>query len=64
MTKEDLLSKPISVPRDVKEQTQIGVFFKSLDTLITFHQRELEATQQKKKALMQLLLTGLVRVQV
>ena len=64
MTKEDLLSKPISVPRDVKEQTQIGVFFKNLDTLITFHQRELEATQQKKKALMQLLLTGLVRVQV
>ena len=44
------------------EQDAIGEYFKKLDNLITFHQRELEAEQQKKKALMQLLLTGLVRV--
>lgn len=45
-----------------KEQLQISAFFRHIDTLITLHQRELEAEQQKKKALMQLLLTGLVRV--
>ena len=45
-----------------KEQLQISAFFRHIDTLITLHQRELEAEQQKEKALMQLLLTGLVRV--
>lgn len=48
----------------VHEQTSIAAYFDSLDTLITLHQCELEAEQQKKKALMQLLLTGLVRVKV
>ena len=46
----------------LKEQQLIGTYFKNLDTLITFHQRKLEFEQQKKKALMQLLLTGKVRV--
>lgn len=45
-----------------EEQSKIGEYFSELDDLITLHQRELEAEQQKKKALMQLLLTGLVRV--
>ena len=44
------------------EQARIRSFFERIDTLITLHQRDLEAVQQKKKALMQLLLTGLVRV--
>ena len=64
MTKEDLLSKVISVPKSMEEQAQIGAFFKGLDNLITLHQREVDAEQQKKKALMQLLLTGLVRIKV
>lgn len=46
------------------EQQQIGTYFRSLDTLITLHQRKLKQEQQKKKALMQLLLTGIVRVKV
>ena len=46
------------------EQTRIMSFFKCVDSLISLHQREVEATLEKKKALMQLLLTGLVRVQV
>lgn len=62
MTKEDLLSKVIYVPTSMDEQTQIGAYFKNLDNLITLHQRKLEQEQQKKKALMQLLLTGIVRV--
>jgi type I restriction enzyme S subunit len=44
------------------EQAAIGAFFRSLDNLITLHQRELEETQKYKKALMQLLLMGIVRV--
>lgn len=52
---------PITYPSST-EQNLVGQFFHSIDNLITLHQRELEAEQQKKKALMQLLLTGLVRV--
>ena len=48
----------------VEEQHQIGTYFRNLDNLITLHQRKLGQEQQKKKALMQLLLTGIVRVKV
>ena len=47
---------------DLVEQRRIGTYFKELDNLITLHQRELEETQKYKKALMQLLLMGIVRV--
>lgn len=63
ITKDELLAKNIMVPR-YAEQQQIGVFFKQLDLLITLHQRELAEVGKYKKALMQLLLTGLVRVNV
>ena len=44
----------------IKEQMIISSFFTHIDNLIAYHQRELEEDQ--KKALMQLLLTGIVRV--
>jgi len=44
------------------EQDRIVSVFRQLDHLITLHQRILEEEKRKKKALMQLLLTGLVRV--
>ena len=44
-----------------EEQEKIGEYFSKLDTLITLHQRKSEQEKQKKKALMQLLLTGKVR---
>ena len=47
---------------DVSEQEKIGEYFANLDRLITLHQRKLEEEKEKKKALMQLLLTGIVRV--
>ena len=47
---------------NTSEQGQIGAFFKHLDNLITLHQRELAEVGKYKKALMQLLLTELVRV--
>jgi type I restriction enzyme S subunit len=39
ITKDDLLEKSIVVPC-MNEQKRIGTFFKSLDNLITLHQRE------------------------
>ena len=57
--------KTIKVPYPkIEEQQAIGNYFKSLDHLITLHQRKLDEEKQKKKALMQLLLTGIVRVKI
>ena len=52
----------LTYPASEAEQSQISQCLLSIDNLITLHQRELEEEQRKKKALMQLLLTGLVRV--
>ena len=52
----------IVIPQDIAEQQQIGTYFRNLDNLITLHQRKLDQEKQKKKSLMQLLLTGKVRV--
>ncbi len=48
----------------LREQQQIGSFFRSLDNLITLHQRKLEEQMKMKKALEQLLLKGIVRVKI
>ena len=61
ITPADYFETVLTVPSDVKEQHQIGTFFSKLDSLITLHQRKSEQEKQKKKALMQLLLTGIVR---
>ena len=52
----------LMMPPTMREQQTIGGFFQQLDHLITLHQRELTEVGKYKKALMQLLLTGLVRV--
>lgn len=51
----------ILIPQ-INEQEKIGAYFKNLDNLIALNQRKSEQEKQKKKALMQLLLTGKVRV--
>ena len=48
----------------IEEQKEIASFFRDIDDLITLHQRELEEEQRKKKALMQLLLLGIVRTSI
>ena len=53
MTKENLLSKSIFVPRNIDEQHQLGLFFSSLDNLITLHQRKLDALKKIKSALLE-----------
>lgn len=57
----DFVKIEINVP-SVQEQRKIGLFLDNLDRLITLHQHKLDKEKQKKKALMQLLLTGKVRV--
>lgn len=52
---------PIPIP-DIDEQRKIGELLTCLDNLITLHQCKLEEMKKQKKALMQLLLTGIVRV--
>ena len=58
---DNILNTVICMP-SVPEQERIGLFFENLDHLITLHQRKLEEMKRRKKALMQLLLTGIVRV--
>ena len=50
------------IPSTIDEQAAIGTYFEQLDNLITLHQRKLEEEKRKKNALMQLLLTGIVRI--
>ena len=57
---DNILNTVICMP-SVPEQKRIGLFFENLDNLITLHQRKCDEEKQKKKALMQLLLTGIVR---
>ena len=51
----------IQIPTQAEEREQLSSFFSKLDNLITLHQRKCDEEKQKKKALMQLLLTGIVR---
>ena len=41
---------------------KISTFFRHIDNIITLNQRKRDEEKQKKKALMQLLLTGIVKV--
>ena len=50
------------MPPTTEEQKAISDVIMTADREIKTYEQELEAWQQKKKALMQLLLTGLVRV--
>ena len=61
LNSDNIKNAEVKVPTTA-EQVQIGDFFRQLDTLIILHQRKLEEEKRKKKALVQLLLTGLVRV--
>ena len=61
ITKEVLSNFDLILP-NYDEQQHIGNFFSNLDNLITLHQRELQEHEERKKVLMQLLLTGIVRV--
>ena len=44
---------PITMPQDIDEQKVIGEFLTRVDTLITLHQRKLDAMKEYKKGLLQ-----------
>jgi len=61
ISKNKVMEVEIPVP-SLDEQSKIGRYFANLDNLITLHQRKCEEQKKYKKALMQILLTGIVRV--
>lgn len=59
---ESFLSNTVSLPMDKAEQKRIAQVFITADRELSLLRADLEQERQKKKALMQLLLSGLVRV--
>ncbi|PIO81511.1 hypothetical protein BSQ38_07565 [Pediococcus damnosus] len=53
VSQKSLAQLLITVPNSLKEQTRIGIFFKSLDSLIAANQRQLEQLKTIKKLAMQ-----------
>ena len=49
----ELRNLSLIVPREDKEKDEIGRYFKSLDNLITLHQRKLDELNQFKKGMLQ-----------
>lgn len=54
----------VCYPPDIKEQTAIAEVLSAADREIELLQQDIEQEKQKEKALMQLLLTGIVRVKI
>ena len=63
LNKERVGNTVVTIP-SITEQRVLGDCLEQLDNLITLHQRKLEEMKKQKKALMQLLLTGFVRVRL
>ena len=61
LTQEDLLAIDIFLPTQIEEQQMIAKILGALDREVLLLQKDLDQEKQKKKALMQLLLTGIVR---
>ena len=62
ITNDTFISSKLYLPLDVEEQKAIADTFIAADRKIELLQQDIEQEKQKKKALMQLLLTGIVRV--
>ena len=62
ITNDTFISRKLYLPLDVEEQKAIADTFIAADREIDLLRQDIEQEKQKKKALMQLLLTGIVRV--
>jgi len=49
----DFFETVLTIPKSIEEQKAIGNYFKSLDHLITLHQRKLETLKKMKKSMLQ-----------
>ena len=52
ISKNKVMEMNVPVPQ-INEQRKVGTFFKNLDNLITFHQRELDLLKELKKSMLQ-----------
>lgn len=64
LTQGDMLSITIQVPKEEKYQASIANILTTADKEIDLLEQKLDQLQKQKKALMQLLLTGIVRVTI
>lgn len=64
ITNDIFISNMLYLPMDKLEQNALAEIFIAADHEIELLQKSIDAEKQKKKALMQLLLTGIVRVKV
>nr|WP_241736762.1 restriction endonuclease subunit S [Anoxybacillus flavithermus] len=64
VTATDIKEYKLGVPRDINEQTKIAKILAKYDEKLEIEEKSLEQLQTIKKALMQVLLTGKVRVKV
>lgn len=64
ITNETFLSNALYLPLDAKEQDELAKIFETADYELNMLKQDIEQEKQKKKALMQLLLTGIVRVKI
>ena len=64
ITIHDILSFPICIPKSKQEADVIGNILKTQDNLLCMLEEELAELKSRKIALMQLLLTGIVRVKL
>ena len=64
ITNDTFISSKLYLPLDVEEQKAIADTFIAADREIDLLRQDIEQEKKKKKALMQLLLTGIVRVKV
>lgn len=62
ITNDTFISSKLYLPLDVEEQKAVADTFIAADREIDLLRQDIEQEKQKKKALMQLLLTGIVRV--
>ena len=62
ITNDVFVSKKLYLPMDVAEQKSLADIFLTADNEINLLRQDIEQEKQKKKALMQLLMTGIVRV--
>ena len=53
LSMRELEKFPVSVPSNLEEQKKIGDYFRSLDHLITLHQRKCDETKKLKKCMLQ-----------
>ena len=53
ITVEDIRNIEVLLPKSVKEERRINIFFEKLDHLITLHQRKCDETKQLKKFMLQ-----------